>query len=102
MWGLIMAWECWTFIRNDYYKLNMYYVIPQFAPKYFGFFWVHAWEGNGMYIHIWVMFVAAMGVASGFLFKLCSVIYFIGCLFISQSLLSYCCYGIYFDSFTGK
>jgi len=90
MWGLIMAYECYTFIRNDYNKLNMYYVYPIFAPKYYGFFWVNAWPGDGMYYHIWTMLVAALGIATGFMFHLSAIVFFFG--FTYLILLDACLY----------
>src|SRR3990167_8186970 len=57
MWGLIMVWECYTFIRNDYVKMEMYYMRSSFYPKYYGFYWVNAFPGDGMYIFIWTYII---------------------------------------------
>ena len=90
MWGLIMTYECWTFIKSDYSKLNSYYVNPIFAPKYYGFFWVNKWPGDGMYYHIWTMFFAGLGVTFGFMYHLSSFIFFLG--FTYLILLDACLY----------
>ena len=78
MWGLIMAWECYTFIRHDYNKLKVYYLLSNFYPKYWGFFWVHAWPGDGMFYHVWVMLFASFGVTLGMVYHLSCIVFFLG------------------------
>ena len=82
MWGLIMAYECWTFIRHDYNKLEAYYLRSGFYPKYYGFSWVNAWPGDGMYYHIWAMCIAGLGVATGTAYHFSCIVFFLGFTYI--------------------
>src|SRR3990167_4528044 len=82
MWGLIMVWECYTFIRNDYVKMEMYYMRSSFYPKYYGFYWVNAFPGDGMYIFIWALFVSSFLISIGLFYRLASCFFFFGWTYI--------------------
>ena len=81
-WGLIMLYECYTYIRNDYSKLENYYLRSEFYPKYYLFDWVNAWPGNGMYIHIWCMALMSTFITIGFLYRISSFLFFLGFFYI--------------------
>ena len=82
LWGVIMTYEAYTFIAKDYNKLESYYLRSTFYFKYPGFYWVHALPGNGMYIFIWVMALAGVFVAIGFLYRIATITWFIGFTYI--------------------
>lgn len=76
MFGLILCWEVWRFFENDWIRL--YYIVRNFYFKYFGFEWVHPWPGDGMYYHFLFVGFMALCVATGFLYRITSWLFFLG------------------------
>lgn len=76
MFGAVMVWEVTRFFNHDW--IRKYYIEPEFYFKYFGFSWIEPWGGDGMYIHFIVVGLVAACVALGFLYRLSSVILFLG------------------------
>ena len=76
MFGLVMFWEVWRFVGSDW--IGEYYVDRPFLFKYYGFSWVKAWPGDGMYIHFAVVGVLALCMAFGFLYRLAAWLFFLG------------------------
>jgi vitamin K-dependent gamma-carboxylase len=52
-----------------------YFLIPRHFFKYWGFAWVTAWPGIGMYVHFAVLALCALGVLLGYRYRLCIVGY---------------------------
>ena len=76
MFGAIMVWEVWRYFDGGW--IRRYYVEPEFHFKYFGFEWVQAWPGNGMYLHFLLVGIFAAGVCFGFLYRLNALLLFLG------------------------
>lgn len=55
-----------------------YWVEPTFHFKYFGFEWVQAWPGVGMYAHFVVLIVAALLITVGLFYRLAAAVFFVG------------------------
>lgn len=54
------------------------YISPVMHFTYPGFGWVRPWPGNGMYIEFWVMTIAAVGILTGFWYRLSTVTFAVG------------------------
>ena len=82
LWGLVMMYDSFSFIQQDYRKLENDFMRSDFYPKYNGFEWVETLPGLGMYQIIWVMFTSSIGITFGILYPISSFIYFIIRLYI--------------------
>ena len=82
VWGLLMTYECYTFIESDYKKLENYYLRSDFYPKYYLFDWVKTVSVNEMYYLIWIMLWASMGMTLGMLYHLSAAVFFFGWLYL--------------------
>lgn len=74
--GLIMVWEVWRYFSHDW--IRALYIDPPFTFKYYGFEWVEAWPGVGMYLHFAALGVLAAFIALGFLYRLSAALFFVG------------------------
>ncbi len=54
------------------------YIEPAHYFTYIGFGWVKPWPGWGMYAHFAVLGLAAVGIAAGFRYRLCALLFFLG------------------------
>ena len=54
------------------------YVEPANHFSYVGFGWVKPWPGWGMYAHFAVLGALALGIAVGFCYRLCALLFFLG------------------------
>ena len=54
------------------------YVEPANHFGYVGFDWVKPWPGWGMYAHFAALGVLALGIAVGFRYRLCALLFFLG------------------------
>ena len=54
------------------------YVAPNHHFTYLGFGWVKPWPGFGMYAHFAVLGLLAIGIAAGYRFRLCALLFFLG------------------------
>ena len=54
------------------------YIEPAHHFTYPGFGWVKPWPGWGMYTHFAALGLLAMGIAAGYRYRLCAVLYFFG------------------------
>jgi vitamin K-dependent gamma-carboxylase len=57
--------------------IGRFFIEPQFLFKYYGFSWVHPWQGNGMYIHWGLMGVLAVFITVGFLYRFAVPLFFL-------------------------
>lgn len=73
--GLIMVVETARFFVHDW--IATLYLEPDVHFKYFGFGWVAAWPGDGLYWHIAAMGVLAAMVAAGLMYRLAIVGFFV-------------------------
>ncbi|MHC4108371.1 MAG: HTTM domain-containing protein, partial [Planctomycetota bacterium] len=75
MFGAIMLWEVWRYFDHGW--IRRYYIEPVFHFKYYGFGWVKAWPGDGMYWHFVAMGLLAAFILSGFLYRLSTALFFL-------------------------
>ena len=74
--GFLMIWEVGRYLSHHW--IAQYWIEPRFSFKYYGFSWVHAWPGNGLYVHWAVLGVLALLIAAGFLYRLSAALFFVG------------------------
>ncbi len=74
--GTIMLIEVIRFWTSRW--IEAVYILPTIHFKYYGFSWVEAWPGNGMYVHFAVLGVAAICIALGFAYRLSALVFFLG------------------------
>ena len=74
MFGVIMLVECWRFWSKGW--IERHYIAPQFSFKYYGFEWVEAWPGEGMYWHFAALAVLSLLITLGVLYRLATVAFF--------------------------
>jgi vitamin K-dependent gamma-carboxylase len=75
LFGGIMLWEVYRYF--SYGWINRYFIEPALTFPYYGFSWVKPWPGRGMYIHFFVLGLAAAGVMAGFLYRLAAPVFFL-------------------------
>src|SRR5215218_8420659 len=73
--GGIMLWEVYRYFTHGW--ITRYYVEPALTFTYYGFSWVKPWPGKGMYIHFFVLGLAAACVMVGFLFRIAAPVLFL-------------------------
>ena len=61
--GGIMLWEVYRYFSSGW--ITRYFVAPAVNFTYYGFSWVKPWPGRGMYIHFFVLGLAAACVMAG-------------------------------------
>ena len=54
------------------------YIEPAHHFTYLGFGWVKPWPGWGMYAHFAALGLLALGIAAGYRFRLCALLFFLG------------------------
>ena len=54
------------------------YVEPAHHFTYVGFGWVKPWPGWGMYVHFAALGILALGIAAGYKYRLCALLFFLG------------------------
>ena len=75
LFGGITLWEVYRYFTHGW--ISRYYVEPVLNFTYYGFSWVKPWPGRGMYIHFFVLGVAAACVMVGFLYRLAAPVFFL-------------------------
>jgi len=73
--GGIMLWEVYRYFTNGW--ITRYFVEPVVNFPYYGFSWLTPWPGHGMYIHFFVLGVAAACVTLGFLYRIAAPVFFL-------------------------
>lgn len=74
--GLMMAQWAWDYLELG--RVRQLYMEPEFHFTYYGFDWVKPWPGSGMVVHFLVLLIAALGIASGCLYRLSSLVFAVG------------------------
>ena len=74
--GGILLWEVYRYFTHGW--ITRYFVEPALTFTYYGFSWVKPWPGRGMYIHFFVLGLAAACVMAGFLYRIATPILFLG------------------------
>jgi hypothetical protein len=75
LFGGIMLWEVYRYFSNGW--ISRYYIEPALNFTYYGFNWVQPWPGRGMYIHFFVLGLAAACVMVGFLYRIAAPVFFL-------------------------
>jgi vitamin K-dependent gamma-carboxylase len=75
LFGGIMLWEVYRYFTYGW--ISRYYVEPAVNFTYYGFSWVKPWPGRGMYIHFFVLGLAAACVMVGFLYRIAAPVFFL-------------------------
>jgi hypothetical protein len=73
--GGIILWEVYRYFTHGW--ITRYFVQPVVTFTYYGFSWVKPWPGRGMYIHFFVLGLAAACVMAGFLYRIAAPILFL-------------------------
>ena len=73
--GGIMLWEVYRYFTYGW--IARYFVEPVINFPYYGFGWVKPWPGSGMYIHFFVLGLAAACVMVGFLYRFAAPVFFL-------------------------
>ena len=73
--GLSVAWFAIKFLGSR--ALAHDYIEPPFHLTYYGFGWVRPWPGDGMYLHFLALAGSALAVATGFYYRVSSIIMFL-------------------------
>jgi hypothetical protein len=73
--GGILVWEVYRYFTRGW--ITRYFVEPGITFTYYGFSWVKPWPGRGMYIHFFVLGLAAACVMVGFLYRFAAPVLFL-------------------------
>ena len=73
--GGIILWETYRYFTHGW--IRRYFIEPAVTFTYYGFDWVKPWPGRGMYIHFFVLGVAAACVVAGFLYRVAAPVLFL-------------------------
>lgn len=73
--GVLLLWQVWWYFVKGLVALN--WLAPRFLFKYYGFWWVHPWPGNWLYIHWAALGIFAFLVAAGFLYRASAILLFL-------------------------
>lgn len=74
LFGGILVWEVYRYFTHGW--IGRYYLEPALTFTYPGFSWVKPWPGSGMYIHFFVLGLAAAFVMTGFLYRIAAPVLF--------------------------
>ncbi len=75
LFGGILLWEVYRYFTYGW--ITRYFVEPAVTFTYYGFSWVKPWPARGMYIHFFVLGLAAACVMAGFLYRIAAPVLFI-------------------------
>ena len=74
--GIVMAGWAWNYLSSG--RVSRLYIAPQFHFPYSGFEWVKPLGGNGMYLVFIGLLVLALLIASGFFYRLSTILFALG------------------------
>ena len=74
--GLILALDCWHFLRDGW--IPLYWSADTFHFTFYGFDWVRPWPGNGMTWHVVLLGLCALGLMLGICYRLSAALFFLG------------------------
>src|ERR1043165_9461937 len=75
LFGGIMLWESYRYFTHGW--ITRYFLEPAVTFTYYGFSWVKPWPGRGMYIHFFVLGLAAACVMAGFFYRIAAPVFFL-------------------------
>lgn len=74
--GAVMLWEVYRYFAHG--RIFRYYIEPAVHFKYYGFGWVRAWPGDGMYWHFYALGALAACILVGFCYRAAAALFFVG------------------------
>ncbi len=74
--GLLMAAATTRFLAKGW--VRELYTGPVFHFSYPGFEWIRPWPDALMHVHFYLLIFLALGMAAGFFYRTCSLLFFIG------------------------
>ena len=78
--GIILLCEVFRYFDHNW--IRRYWINPDFYFTYEGFSWVTPWSGDGMYYHFYFLGILAFFIAIGFLYRISTVLFFLGFTYI--------------------
>lgn len=76
LFGCMMTAAMVRFLAKGW--VTQFYVAPKFYFSYPGFGWVRPWPEPWMHIHFILLALFALGIALGFFYRICAVLFFLG------------------------
>ena len=76
LFGSLMAFAMLRFLANGW--IDEFFLQPQFHFTYPGFGWIRPWPGAWMHAHVAALAVCAAGMALGFHYRFCTLLFFLG------------------------
>lgn len=76
LFGLLMTAAMLRFMANGW--VDELFLQPKYHFPYPGFEWIRPWPENWLHWHVAATATCALGVALGFHFRICSVLFFLG------------------------
>ena len=76
LFGLLMMAAMLRFMANGW--VDELFLRPQFHFPYPGFEWIRPWPGAWLHWHVATTAACALGVAIGYHYRICSVLFFLG------------------------
>lgn len=76
LFGLLMTAAMLRFLANGW--VGELFLQPGFHFPYPGFEWIRPWPGGWMHVHVVAVAACALGVALGFHYRICAVLFFAG------------------------
>jgi vitamin K-dependent gamma-carboxylase len=73
--GIIMLWEVVRYVNLG--RVERYYIDAQFTFTYDFFEWVKPWEGNGMFIHFYVLGILSVFMIIGLFYRITAFFIFL-------------------------
>lgn len=74
--GLLMVWDVSRYFSH--HRIAPYWLTPRLLFKYYGFWWVNPWPGNGLYIHWAILGVLALCIALGLFYRFSTAFFCLG------------------------
>ena len=76
----MMVWSLTRFAAQGW--IERIFVEPNFFFKYPGFEWTHVWAPTGLYIHFFIVGIAALCIALGLFYRIATWVFFLGFTYI--------------------
>jgi hypothetical protein len=73
--GAIMLWEVVRYVNQG--RIQRYYIDAKFTFTYDFFEWVKPWEGNGMFIHFYVLGILSVFMMVGLFYRVTAFLIFL-------------------------
>lgn len=78
--GLALAFSMWRFLHYGW--IDDFFVRPKLFFKYWGFSWVEPLSASGMHALFWALLGLSLCVAAGVLFRISSLLFAIGLIYV--------------------